>query len=69
MIYIFTGQWMAKNGKHYPIDSTTALFLMKQAKGEGASFTGAFVGMACHDTSGRNCIADFDFFEYIERPS
>jgi xylan 1,4-beta-xylosidase len=38
-------------------------------KGEGASFTGAFVGMACHDTSGQNCVADFDFFEYIERPS
>jgi len=35
-------------------------------KGEGASFTGAFVGMACHDTSGQNCPADFDFFEYVE---
>jgi xylan 1,4-beta-xylosidase len=37
-------------------------------KGEGASFTGAFVGMACHDTSGQNCAADFDFFEYVEGP-
>jgi len=35
-------------------------------KGEGSSFTGAFVGMACHDTSGQNCVADFDFFEYVE---
>lgn len=36
-------------------------------KGEGASFTGAFVGMACQDLSGQNCPADFDHFYYIER--
>jgi hypothetical protein len=32
------------------------------------NFTGAFVGMACHDTSGGRCPADFDRFEYVERP-
>lgn len=32
------------------------------------NFTGAFVGMACQDTSGARCAADFDWFEYIERP-
>ena len=32
------------------------------------NFTGAFVGMACHDTSGSGRYADFDWFEYIERP-
>jgi beta-xylosidase len=26
------------------------------------------VGMACHDTSGQDCPADFDFFEYVEGP-
>jgi xylan 1,4-beta-xylosidase len=31
------------------------------------NFTGAFVGMACQDTSGSGCPADFDFFEYRER--
>ena len=31
------------------------------------NFTGAFVGMACHDTSGAVCHADFDYFEYRER--
>src|SRR6185312_6862797 len=31
------------------------------------NFTGAFVGMACHDTSGTARRADFDFFEYQER--
>ena len=32
------------------------------------NFTGAFVGMACHDTSGAGRPADFDWFEYRERP-
>jgi xylan 1,4-beta-xylosidase len=32
------------------------------------NFTGAFVGMACQDMSGARCIADFDWFEYVERP-
>lgn len=36
-------------------------------RGEGKSFTGAFVGMACQDTSGRRRAADFEFFEYLER--
>jgi xylan 1,4-beta-xylosidase len=31
------------------------------------NFTGAFVGMACHDMSGRAAVADFDYFEYRER--
>jgi xylan 1,4-beta-xylosidase len=33
------------------------------------NFTGAFVGMACQDMSGTRCPADFDWFEYVERPS
>src|SRR5688572_2742465 len=35
-------------------------------RGYSKSFTGAFVGMACHDISGRRQPADFAFFEYIE---
>jgi len=31
------------------------------------NFTGAFVGMACHDMSGAGDHADFDWFEYVER--
>jgi xylan 1,4-beta-xylosidase len=31
------------------------------------NFTGAFVGIACHDTSGAARHADFDWFEYRER--
>lgn len=33
-----------------------------------ANFTGAFVGMACQDLAGTARSADFDFFEYSERP-
>jgi xylan 1,4-beta-xylosidase len=32
-----------------------------------AAFTGAFVGIACQDISGRNKYADFDYFSYIEK--
>ncbi len=32
------------------------------------NFTGAFVGVACQDMSGARCAADFDWFEYVERP-
>ena len=32
------------------------------------NFTGAFVGMACQDLAGTLRPADFDFFEYRERP-
>jgi len=31
-----------------------------------SAFTGAFVGIACQDMSGRNKHADFDYFLYIE---
>ena len=33
---------------------------------KGDSFTGAFVGISCHDTSGSRKHADFDYFEYNE---
>jgi xylan 1,4-beta-xylosidase len=35
-------------------------------RGYSKSFTGAFIGMACHDVSGRRQPADFGFFEYVE---
>jgi xylan 1,4-beta-xylosidase len=38
-------------------------------RGFTKSFTGAFVGMACHDISGRRQAADFEFFEYVEGTS
>lgn len=32
------------------------------------NFTGAFIGVACQDMSGARCPADFDWFQYVERP-
>jgi xylan 1,4-beta-xylosidase len=32
------------------------------------NFTGAFVGVACQDLAGNLTAADFDFFEYVDRP-
>ncbi len=32
------------------------------------NFTGAFIGMCCQDTAGTRMPADFDYFEYVERP-
>ena len=46
-----------------------ASILSDEATAPGqASFTGAFVGMACQDQAGTARHADFDFFEYQERP-
>ena len=33
-------------------------------KGEGANFTGAFIGMCCQDMTGRQQAADFSYFHY-----
>jgi xylan 1,4-beta-xylosidase len=42
--------------------------LSDEATAPGApNFTGAFVGLACQDTSGAACPADFDWFEYEAR--
>ena len=45
-----------------------ASILSDEASAPGQpNFTGAFVGMACHDMSGSARPADFDWFEYVER--
>jgi xylan 1,4-beta-xylosidase len=50
-----------------PVTLNYALISDEAGKGEGGSFTGAFVGMACQDLSGQDCPADFDYFEYREK--
>lgn len=47
-----------------PLDAT--ILSDEAGKGEGASFTGAFVGMACQDLTGRRTPADFYVFNYRE---
>jgi xylan 1,4-beta-xylosidase len=54
-------QWNAFEGElDYSLISDEA------GRGYSKSFTGAFVGMACHDISGRRQPADFEFFDYLE---
>ncbi len=54
-------RWTAGEGElDYSLVSDEA------GRGYSKSFTGAFVGMACHDISGRRQPADFEFFEYRE---
>jgi xylan 1,4-beta-xylosidase len=46
-----------------------ASILSDEATAPGAAnFTGAFIGMACQDMSGAGLHADFDWFDYRERP-
>lgn len=46
-----------------------ASLLSDEASAPGQpNFTGAFVGMACQDLAGTGRPADFDWFEYLERP-
>jgi xylan 1,4-beta-xylosidase len=45
-----------------------ASILADEAAAPGTpNFTGAFVGMACHDMAGTSLAADFDYFEYRGR--
>ena len=48
-----------------PLDAS--ILSDEAGKGEGANFTGCFVGMACHDVTGFACPADFREFTYLER--
>jgi xylan 1,4-beta-xylosidase len=57
------------DGEHWvemPVTLDHSLLSDEAGKGEGASFTGAFVGLCCQDLSGRDCPADFDYFVYTE---
>ncbi len=55
-------QWM-----QLPVHLDYSIVSDEAGKGEGASFTGAFVGMCAQDTSGENCPADFDYFSYVAK--
>jgi len=58
----------AGNDWHWLPQQFDASILSDEACAPGtANFTGAFVGMACQDTSGTAHPADFDFFAYRER--
>ncbi len=58
--------WSEDGEAWHPIDCELDYsFISDEAgKGEGANFTGAFVGMCCQDMSGQGLPADFDYFTY-----
>jgi xylan 1,4-beta-xylosidase len=57
------GEWVRMPG---PLDAS---ILSDEAAAPGTpNFTGAFVGMCCQDLAGTAHPADFDWFEYRERP-
>jgi xylan 1,4-beta-xylosidase len=55
-----------KNWQLLPTILDHSLLSDEAGENHGANFTGAFIGMACQDTSGANCPADFAYFEYTE---
>lgn len=55
-----------ENWTTLPINLDYSIISDEAGGGDGCHFTGAFVGMACQDVSGQQCIADFDYFEYVE---
>ena len=52
-------QWQA-----LPHELDASLLSDEAGKGEGANFTGAFVGMCCQDLEGTRRPADFEYFSY-----
>ena len=63
---VFSFSTDGENWNRLPPVLNQSLISDEAGKGEGASFTGAFIGMACQDISGQGCAADFDYFEYRE---
>jgi xylan 1,4-beta-xylosidase len=52
-------RWM-----EFPVELDASLLSDEAGKGEGAQFTGAFVGMCCQDLAGTRRPADFGYFSY-----
>ena len=63
---VFSWSLNGKDWQQIPVSLDYSLISDESGKGEGASFTGAFVGMCCQDLSGQNVKADFDCFYYQE---
>ncbi len=61
---VFRWSLDGKEWTRLPVVLDQSLISDEAGAGEGASFTGAFLGMACQDLSGRDHPADFDCFAY-----
>jgi xylan 1,4-beta-xylosidase len=58
--------WAEEGGdwRDLPVELDASLLSDEVGKGEGAQFTGAFVGMCCQDLEGTGRPADFAWFSY-----
>ena len=63
---VFSWSLDGQQWQKIPVTLDYSLISDEAGKGEGASFTGAFVGMCCQDVSGTELAADFDYFHYNE---
>ena len=63
--------WSGDDERWLPVGEVLDYSLLcdEVGKGEGANFTGAFVGVCCQDLTGAGHSADFEFFEYRELAS
>ena len=66
-VLVFSWSLDGEEWQTMPVSLDHSIVSDEAGKGEGNSFTGAFVGMACQDISGQDCPADFDHFTYVER--
>lgn len=60
------GSWASESGDWQPLGGYIDYSGLADEV-ETEHFTGAFVGLACHDLSGRFVPADFESFSYLER--
>lgn len=67
---LLTFSYAIDEGDWIELPVTLDYSVLSDEVGEGggdANFTGAFVGIGCHDVSGQRARADFRFFEYLEQ--
>lgn len=63
---IFSFSMDEKQWTKLPVNLDYSIISDEAGAGDGANFTGGFVGMCCQDITGGACVADFDYFDYIE---
>lgn len=60
----FAWRYEGEDWSDLPLTLDAGVLSDEAGKGEGANFTGAFVGMCCQDLTGAGMAADFQFFSY-----
>lgn len=61
---VFSWSLDGDNWQQLPAELDYSVLSDEAGKGDGANFTGTFIGMACQDSSGQRRHADFHYFDY-----